>query len=335
MPSLLLPHNDHDLMLCTHSHHRRHPFALPRTQAAPYMLLNSGTPWPRAVYTSGSGTVLLTFLYTVAEGESSPALDYVDRYALVSNLAIYQVAGPSDIPLIVHLHLPASGAPGSLAGASAMAVDTSRPRVVSVTSALPNGEYGAGEMVPITTVFNAPVVLGAGSVKLYVNAGEANGPAACSYVSGAGTPALTWVFAVRDGDYSTDLATDSAAGSPFRGGVILRASTHPVQVNNVTHLCRCCCALTRAFDNCSSADNRRGQVVTAGIIASSNASLTCPVHAIMLRNRALAGSITGRARGRQAAQPQRDQRHPFGHGQSDRGGGGDAARRASGGWAGR
>ncbi|KAG5175930.1 hypothetical protein JKP88DRAFT_265606 [Tribonema minus] len=202
------------------------PVTVLASEAAPYLLLNSAAA-AKAVYASGSGTNTLRFVYTVSEGDSSLQLDYLSSYALHSGAALYQMAAPSSVPLIVYL--PPPGSHGSLSDTSAIVIDTSQPTVERVTSTIPNGIYGAGEHIPILTTFSAPVRLGAGNVKLFVSVGEANGPAPCTYSSGSGTDTLTWMYVVREGDSSTDLATDSAAGPPFSNGSILRSSTHSSQ----------------------------------------------------------------------------------------------------------
>lgn len=203
-------------------------FHLLTSQGTPQLQLNSGAG-AFATYSSGSNTAILTFAYVVSIGEGTPRLDYSDFSSLHSGATLYR---PSDVqltaPLVVQLPLPS--APNSLAYDSFIEIDTTTPYIVSVTSPKPNGIYGAGESIRIVTTFSAPVMITSG-VMLYLDVGSVNGHSACSYISGDGSDAVTWLYIVAQGDVSTDLATDSSSAGGIKG-VIYRAATVATQVCN-------------------------------------------------------------------------------------------------------
>ncbi|MCP4710977.1 MAG: hypothetical protein GY869_20325, partial [Planctomycetes bacterium] len=90
----------------------------------PQLLLNTGgaTPEP-AYYSTGSGTDALTFLYTVAAGDSVSTLAYWSEWALELNGGrIWDIMGNDAI-----LTLPAPGTPGSLSGNIVLSLDIVYP----------------------------------------------------------------------------------------------------------------------------------------------------------------------------------------------------------------
>jgi Tol biopolymer transport system component len=94
----------------------------------PTLALNSGGT---ARYTSGSGTNVLTFTYTVAAGESSGDLDYADISALSLNGGQIRDTAANGTTLA----LPAPGGAGSLGLASDLVIDGVAPS--SAVAALP------------------------------------------------------------------------------------------------------------------------------------------------------------------------------------------------------
>lgn len=88
----------------------------------PQLALNSGGT---ASYTSGSGTNILVFTYTIASGENASDLDYTSTSALTLNGGTIQDAATNDATLT----LPAPGASGSLGANEDIVVDTTAPTV--------------------------------------------------------------------------------------------------------------------------------------------------------------------------------------------------------------
>jgi len=85
----------------------------------PQLVLNTGGAAPKAAYyTSGSGTNILSFIYTVAAGDNISSLDYWSEWALELNDGkIY-----SNLGIDADLDMPAPGAPGSLGYNTALGI---------------------------------------------------------------------------------------------------------------------------------------------------------------------------------------------------------------------
>ncbi len=93
----------------------------------PLLLLETGGGTGQAVYSGGSGTNALTFLYTVAPGQSTAALDYAGNSGLVLNGGVIRAAAGNDATLT----LATPGAAGSLSYLRSIAIDAP---AVSVTA---------------------------------------------------------------------------------------------------------------------------------------------------------------------------------------------------------
>ena len=132
-------------------------------------------------YASGSGTSVLSFNYTVQPGDSSADLNYVATTSLVAAGGLIQDRAGTNATLT----LPALAGASSLAGTSAIVVETTRPTVQSVSA--PSGTYLQGFSVPISVKFSEPVTVTSGTPSL----GLANNGSA-SYVSGAGSDTLVF-----------------------------------------------------------------------------------------------------------------------------------------------
>ncbi len=157
----------------------------------PQLALNDGGT---AFYASGSGTSTLHFIYTVAAGENTGDLDYASTAALTLNGGtIKDPAGNAAI-----LTLPTIGTDG-LATQNIIIV-TAPPAVTGVSTTLATGAYGAGTTIPITVTFNHAVNV-TGTPVLQLNLlGET-----ASYVSGSGTPTLTFDYVVAAGQNNPHL----------------------------------------------------------------------------------------------------------------------------------
>lgn len=89
----------------------------------PRLTLETGGVDATVNYASGSGSALLTFIYTVSGNDQSLDLDYVSTTALGAAGATLRDAAGNDADLT----LPAPGSPGSLAANRALVIDTSAP----------------------------------------------------------------------------------------------------------------------------------------------------------------------------------------------------------------
>jgi hypothetical protein len=173
----------------------------------PTLTLNNGGA---ATYASGNGTNTLTFNYTVATGQNIADLDYANANALSLNGGtIKDIPGNNAI-----LTLATPGAPKSLGANKNIAIDTTLPTITDVTSALADGTYTVGQVIPITVTFTKPVKV-RGTPTLALNSGGT-----ATYASGSGSNTLTFNYTVADGQKTSDLDYASANALLLNGGAI-------------------------------------------------------------------------------------------------------------------
>jgi len=116
----------------------------------PGLRLETGQSDREAVYTSGTGTKILTFCYTVQAGDGSDDLDYTGTDALnLNGGTIIDKMNHQDAQLL----LPAPGGPGSLSSISNLIIDTIPPNTITISSV--NEIPGNGSV--ILTVENGPL----------------------------------------------------------------------------------------------------------------------------------------------------------------------------------
>ena len=144
----------------------------------PSLRLSTGN-W--AQYASGNGSSVLNFTYAVREGESSLDLACYDTRSL-----LFLRGGSLLLYTEVQRGLPVVTANLSLAGVPcrrfARRLGTPEPLVVDgrmtanvtqVTTCMPNGTYGAGEVMDILVFFTLPVVV-KGTPRLLLSTGPTN-----------------------------------------------------------------------------------------------------------------------------------------------------------------
>jgi gliding motility-associated-like protein len=132
----------------------------------PELALNSTG---KATYTSGSGTSLLTFTYTVLAGENAALLDYSATGSLT--LAGGTITGTGGTPTLA---LPTPGAAGSLAANKILTVDT-QPPVAPLALALAAGsDTGTSTTDNITNV-TTPTVTGTAELNSSVTLFDTDG----------------------------------------------------------------------------------------------------------------------------------------------------------------
>jgi GH25 family lysozyme M1 (1,4-beta-N-acetylmuramidase) len=191
----------------------------------PQLVLDVGLASPVKVnYTSGSGTTMLTFNYTVAAGQTSSDLDYDDASDSLqfNNLtsANKTFAIKDSLGNYFTTTLPAPGAAGSLAANKNLVIDTTAPTITNVTSSLANGTYPIGTVIPIQVTF-AEAVLVSGAPLLALNTGGS-----ATYASGSGSTTLTFNYTVGAGQSTGDLDYSSTAALTLNGGTIRDAATN-------------------------------------------------------------------------------------------------------------
>ena len=119
----------------------------------PQLLLDIGTGDVTADYNSGSGGTDIIFQYTVAAGHDSADLNYVGTDSLSLNGGSIVATAGDSAP--ASLTLPATTAATSLAGTSAVIVDSS-PTVI-ITSDIPDGGITTSTIIFYTATFSEVV----------------------------------------------------------------------------------------------------------------------------------------------------------------------------------
>ena len=180
----------------------------------PLIELETGDYDARAVYSSGSGTQTLEFLYAVRGGDRSADLNYTGTGALTLNGGTIADGVRNNATLA----LPDPLSDDSLGGSAAVIrVDGVEPSVLSVSSPNATGVYGAGKRIAIHVLFTEAVLV-TGMPLLELETGDDDAQAA--YASGGGTQTLEFLYTVRDGDNSADLNYAGTGALTLNGGAI-------------------------------------------------------------------------------------------------------------------
>jgi alpha-tubulin suppressor-like RCC1 family protein len=119
----------------------------------PQITLGTGGGGNNAVvnYSSGSGTTVLTFNYTVVNGQNAADLDYIATTSLGLNSGTIKDASNNNATLT----LPAPGGASSIGGQKNIVIDTTAPTISTITGV--NGTYAAGTVVDIDVNFSESV----------------------------------------------------------------------------------------------------------------------------------------------------------------------------------
>lgn len=132
----------------------------------PELALNSTG---KATYTSGSGTSLLTFTYTVLAGENAALLDYSTTGSLT--LAGGTITGTGGTPTLA---LPTPGAAGSLEVNKILTVDTQAPLAPLALALAAGSDTGTSTTDNITNV-TTPTVTGTAELNSSVTLFDTDG----------------------------------------------------------------------------------------------------------------------------------------------------------------
>jgi hypothetical protein len=192
----------------------------------PTLLLDTGANDRAALYSAGSGSKTLTFLYTVQAGDRVQPLELASTTALALNGATIQDAAGNPADLV----LPVSGAVGSLGASSVLMIDGVAPVVTTIASANANGTYGPGALITLTARFSEAVTvnLSGGAPSLLLETGVVDRVA--SYFSGSGTDTLVFRYTVQDGDSSSDLDLVANAPLALNGATLQDAAGNPADL---------------------------------------------------------------------------------------------------------
>ena len=191
------------------------------TGGTPYITVDTN-PDKNVNYSSGSGSTILTFNYTVENGHNSLDLDYSSTAALVLNSGTIRDAADNDAVIV----LDTPGGANSLGGQKAIIVDTTEPTITNVTATNSNtssntdGEYKIGDTITVQVDFSEPVnvVTTGGTPGIMLELGSTDREA--TYVGGTGTASLTFDYTVQDGDASSDLDYVDINSFALNGGTI-------------------------------------------------------------------------------------------------------------------
>lgn len=187
----------------------------------PRIALNVGSS-RYANYTSGSGSNVLIFQYTVTSGDQTLDLDYTA--VSIIDLNGGTLKDSSNVEAV--LNLPTAGLAGSLGANKDIKVDTTAPTVVSVSSTNANGFYRAGELITIQVTFSE-VVLVSGMPRIQLNTTPMR---YANYLSGTSTTVLNFSYVIQANDVSPDLDYLSNSALELNGGSILDAAQNPANL---------------------------------------------------------------------------------------------------------
>ncbi|MFX1267286.1 MAG: NosD domain-containing protein [Promethearchaeota archaeon] len=176
----------------------------------PQLTLETGDTDAIVDYTSGDGTNVLSFNYTVELDHYSTDLDYISTTALSLNGGTIRGIVGNDADLT----LPSPGAANSLGANKDIFVDAKTPTVTQVTSPDPNQIYGAGGTIDIEITFSE-IVYVTGTPNITLETGSSD--AVVDYSSGNETNTLTFTYTVAIGHESSDL--DYITINPLKGTI--------------------------------------------------------------------------------------------------------------------
>ncbi|KAG3110102.1 hypothetical protein PI125_g10306 [Phytophthora idaei] len=183
---------------------------------------------------SGLTTTMLSFTYMVQPGESSPQLEILGQDALKLNGAVIRDISGKDPDLTL---FPDSANLRSLSYNSKLAISTTPPTVISVTSTNPSGEYGVGQVLEIQVTFSGPVVVVKGDPAspptLSLRSDElhllTSSQGIATYAGGSGSSVLTFEYTTVQQDYCEQLDYMDTASLALNGSTwaIKRNATRP------------------------------------------------------------------------------------------------------------
>ncbi|WP_170111793.1 Ig-like domain-containing protein [Photobacterium frigidiphilum] len=172
---------------------------------SPSLTLIIGGTTKSAVYSSGSGTKALVFVYTVETGLNDD--DGISVTSLSTSTNEIQDTAGND--LIATLN-----AVGSLAN---VLVDSVASAVTVVSATTGNGNYNEGDAINVTVSFDEAVTV-MGTPRLLLDTGTTDRYA--NYISGSGSAALTFQYTVQAGDTTSDLDYTNTSALSLNSGTI-------------------------------------------------------------------------------------------------------------------
>lgn len=152
-------------------------------------------------------TRYLLFQYIVSDGDSSKALEYIDRYSIFPGHNQFGNDGKiylaSDSPKYeILLILPTPGSPGSMSYLNKINVDGSAPYITSIDFINPEGQYGKGDTILISLNFNKRITV-VGNPYILLQVGDTIKSA--EFVSHTPNATLIFQYIIEEGDNANHL----------------------------------------------------------------------------------------------------------------------------------
>lgn len=178
------------------------------------------------VATSGSDVV---FNYTTADYSATSGSDYVAKSGVgtiptgsLTLLLPVDTLNNADLEsaeqLVIRASSPINGVLVDNVGLATIRDNDADPGVILVTSTLANGSYRAGQVIPISIVFDQEVTV-TGTPRLTLETGATD--AVVDYSSGSGSITLIFDYTVASGEVSDDLNYLGINSLQLNGGTIV------------------------------------------------------------------------------------------------------------------
>ncbi|OQR82123.1 hypothetical protein THRCLA_23240, partial [Thraustotheca clavata] len=220
----------------------------------------------QAFYLSGSGTSVLTFMYSVGLTDSGLMMLYDERIQTIGVNFVHglklnggTILRMSTYPITQAIVVcPAPGTPGSIDTTNAITLSSNAPTILGITTMKASGTYDVGDTVDLEITFSGKVVV-TGSLLLLLNVNSRY----AYYTGGSGTTTLTFLYKIvwqdsafpldhlgtqaliiQQLDFASSLAPNAATISLLSTNPVLPANltmpltTPPSQVNAPTNLYR-------------------------------------------------------------------------------------------------
>uniref|UniRef100_K3WAD3 YHYH domain-containing protein n=1 Tax=Globisporangium ultimum (strain ATCC 200006 / CBS 805.95 / DAOM BR144) TaxID=431595 RepID=K3WAD3_GLOUD len=204
---------------------------------APLLWLDLGTYVRKAVYSSGSGSTVLTFVYAVQDGDYSIDLEYVDHHSLDASDESASISHLSTNPTtLAILDLPYPYTQQSLSFNNNLVVNGRKPTILSTVFLSPDGKYSVGQTILLEATFSTCVTIdfGANNQNIPLLRFQPSGITSITrygvYVSGSPGTKLRFEYTILTGDTSKDLDYADSKAIILNGARILTCPTSPTAV---------------------------------------------------------------------------------------------------------
>lgn len=224
-------------------------------KGGPFIWLDMGAVARKAVYDSGSGTTILTFMYTVQEGDYSMDMEYVDHHSLdastsvsdtISTAILHMATNPTTL---ADVNLPYPLTQGSLGFNKNIQVNGRKPSVISTRFVSTDGLYTVTQTVVAEITFSSCVVIDRGPLGVQgplprlrfqpspVSSLSSSAATTITrygkYVSGSPGTALRFEYTIKTGDTARPLDYAGTTALELNGARLLTctssANTAPTQ----------------------------------------------------------------------------------------------------------